>query len=131
MSESQSRYSIVERLTQKKLNIMSDKTKLKIIGKCKKEESGTKITFWPDDEIFSAIEFDYKVLETRFREIAFLNAGLKIDLDDKVKNKKQVFFAAGGLVEFVKWTNENKDILFLIFLQNILENKLFLFFLFQ
>ena len=87
------------------------KTKLKIIGKCKPSETGTKITFWPDAEIFSTIDFDYKVLETRFREISFLNAGLKIDLDDKIKNKKEEFFAAGGLIEFVKWVNKTKDIL--------------------
>ena len=87
------------------------KTKLKVIGKCKKEETGTKITFWPDEEIFSTVEFDYKVLETRFREIAFLNAGLKINLKDEVKDKRETFFAAGGLTEFVKWLNKSKEIL--------------------
>ena len=50
------------------------KTKLKVIGKCDKAEIGTKITFWPDEQIFSTVVFDYKVLETRFREIAFLKA---------------------------------------------------------
>ena len=87
------------------------KTKLKIIGKCKKEDTGTTITFWPDPEIFSILDFDYKVLETRFREIAFLNAGLKIKLIDENKSKTEDFYAAGGLVEFVKWINSKKDIL--------------------
>ena len=77
------------------------KTKLKVTGKT--NDTGTIITFWPDPEIFSTIDFDYKVLETRFREITFLNAGLKINLYDKTQNKKQEFFAAGGLIEFVKW----------------------------
>lgn len=86
------------------------KTKLKIIGSCG-NESGTKIIFWPDAEIFSTVEFDYKVLETRFREIAFLNSGLKINLNDEVKNKKEEFFAAGGLIEFVKWINKSKDVM--------------------
>jgi len=86
------------------------KTKLKIIGKCDKKDTGTKIIFWPDDKIFSILEFDSKILETRFREIAFLNPGLKIDLNDKVKNKKQEFFAAGGLIEFVKWVNKSKEV---------------------
>jgi len=85
------------------------KTKLKIIGNC--NDTGTKVTFWPDSEIFSVIDFDSKILETRFREIAFLNAGLKINLDDEIKNKKMEFFAVGGLMEFVKWINKSKDIL--------------------
>ena len=48
---------------------------------------------------------------TRFKEIAFLNAGLKIVLIDKIKDKKEEFFAAGGLMEFVKWLNRTRDIL--------------------
>ncbi|MFH1608005.1 MAG: DNA topoisomerase (ATP-hydrolyzing) subunit B [archaeon] len=87
------------------------KTKLKIIGKCNNRETGTKITFWPDEEIFSVLDFDYKILENRFREVAFLNAGLKINLEDKIKNKKEEFFAAGGLIEFVKWLNKSKEVL--------------------
>ncbi len=86
------------------------KTKLKIVGKCD-NETGTKIIFWPDPEIFSTVEFDSKILETRFREITFLNAGLKINLEDKIKNKKEEFFAAGGLIEFVKWVNKSKEIM--------------------
>jgi len=86
-------------------------TKLKVIGKVDSDKSGTKVTFWPDEEIFSTINFDYKILETRFREVAFLNAGLKIDLSDKLKDKKEEFYAAGGLIEFVKWVNQSKDVL--------------------
>ncbi len=85
------------------------KTKLKVIGKS--NSTGTKIIFWPDDEIFSTLEFDYKVLETRFREVTFLNAGLKINLFDELKNKNQEFFSAGGLIEFVKWVNKSKEVL--------------------
>ena len=86
-------------------------TKLKVTGTCKKDESGTTITFWPDSEIFSTTVFDYKVLETRFREIAFLNSGIKIVLYDEEKDKREEFFAAGGLIEFVKWINKSKDAL--------------------
>lgn len=85
------------------------KTKLKIVGKSK--DTGTKVIFWPDPEIFSVLNFDSKVLETRFREITFLNAGLKIKLNDEVKNKKLEFLAVGGLIEFVKWVNQSKDVL--------------------
>ena len=85
------------------------KTKLEIIGKCDKNDTGTSVTFWPDGEIFSALDFDYKVLETRFREISFLNAGLRIFLHDDNKNKNEEFFASGGLMEFVKWMNKSKE----------------------
>ncbi|MEK6842218.1 MAG: DNA topoisomerase (ATP-hydrolyzing) subunit B, partial [Nanoarchaeota archaeon] len=87
------------------------KTKLAVIGTCPKEETGTKVTFWPDEEIFSIVKFDYSVLETRFREIAFLNAGLKISLIDETKNKKIEFLYSGGLIEFIKWVNESKEVL--------------------
>jgi len=83
--------------------------KLKEKGKSK--ITGTKITFWPDPEIFSTVTFDSKVLETRFREIVFLNAGLKIVLIDEAKGKREEFFASGGLIEFVKWLNKSKEVL--------------------
>ncbi len=83
--------------------------KLKVSGKS--THTGTRITFWPDGEIFSTLNFDYKVLETRFREVTFLNAGLRIDLIDETKNKTQEFYAAGGLIEFVKWINKSKEVL--------------------
>lgn len=85
------------------------KTKLEVSGKS--TETGTIITFWPDPDIFSTVNFDYKVLETRFREIVFLNAGLRIDLIDEIKNKKEEFYSSGGLIEFVKWLNESREVL--------------------
>ena len=84
-------------------------TKLKVIGNA--EGTGTKITFWADDEIFSTTNFDFKTLETRFREITFLNAGLNIELRDEIKDTKQEFFSTGGLIEFVKWINKSKEVL--------------------
>ncbi len=87
------------------------KTKLTVVGNCPRDETGTTVTFWPDDEIFSSVKIDYSVLETRFREIAFLNAGIKISLFDEAKNKKIDFFYSGGLVEFIKWVNESKEVL--------------------
>jgi DNA gyrase subunit B len=85
------------------------KTKLKVVGKCNEKETGTTITFWPDEEIFSTVDFDYKVLEVRFREISFLNPDLKIILYDEAKDKKEEFFSSGGLIEFVKWLNKTKE----------------------
>ena len=86
------------------------KTKLKVVGKSS-NGTGTKVTFWPDDEIFSTVDFDYSVLETRFREITFLNPGLKIILIDEGKNKTKEFYASEGLIGFVKWINKSKEVL--------------------
>ena len=82
---------------------------LKVIGECPKNETGTNITFFPDDSIFSTTKFDFSILETRFREIAFLNKGVKIELVDEASKKKEVFHYEGGLVEFVKWVNKSKE----------------------
>jgi len=82
---------------------------VKVIGSCEKSETGTTITFNPDETIFSVTAFDFSILQTRFREIAFLNKGLKITLIDEVNDKKEVFLYEGGLVEFVKWLNKSKE----------------------
>jgi DNA gyrase subunit B len=87
------------------------KTKLEVIGKYEGDSSGTSVIFWPDNEIFSTVDFDYKVLETRFREITFLNPGLKILLRDEKENKKVEFYSADGLMEFIKWINKSKEVL--------------------
>jgi DNA gyrase subunit B len=82
---------------------------LKTGGDIEKSDTGTEITFYPDDTIFSTVKFDFGVLETRFREIAFLNKGLKIVLKDEASDKKEIFHYEGGLIEFAKWVNETKD----------------------
>jgi len=83
--------------------------KLKIIGDCDSKQTGTTITFTPDETIFSTTKFDFSVLETRFREIAFLNKGVKISLSDQITNKKEVFNYEGGLIDFVKWVNRTRN----------------------
>lgn len=82
---------------------------VKVIGDAEKSEHGTEVTFFPDESIFSTVKFDYSVLETRFREIAFLNKGLKIVLKDTGAQKQETFHYEGGLIEFVKWVNETKE----------------------
>ncbi len=84
---------------------------LKVIGEIPKNETGTEITFIPDDTIFSTTAFDFSVLQTRLREIAFLNKGLRIILKEEATNKKEIFHYEGGIIEFVKWVNKNKDAL--------------------
>jgi len=76
-----------------------------------RKKTGTKTVFYPDPEIFEEIEFSYNVLASRMRELAFLNPGLQIDIIDQAKDKKESFLSRGGLVEFVKYLNENKNAL--------------------
>ncbi len=83
---------------------------VKVIGNTESKDTGTEVTFMPDDSIFSTTKFDFSVLETRFREIAFLNKGVKIILKEE-GGKKETFFYEGGLVEFVKWVNQSKEAL--------------------
>ncbi len=82
-------------------------SKLTIIGKS--TNTGTKITFKPDKGIFSKIEYSYDILSQRLRELAFLNKGLKIKLEDERTDKEAVFEFAGGVVSFVEYLNKNKN----------------------
>jgi len=82
-------------------------TKLEIVGNA--NETGTKITFYPDDEIFAGKTFDYHILKKRLQELAFLNKGLRIRLVDKRTGKEDVFQYDGGIIEFVKYINRNKN----------------------
>ena len=86
--------------------------KLEKIGESNK--TGTKVRFVADDTIFETQEFDYEVLETRFREMAFLTKGLKINFEDQrdpENIKKSSFCFEGGLKSFVEFLNKNKECL--------------------
>ena len=86
-------------------------TKLKVIGRSSR--TGTKITFRPDPEIFEVINFNFDIIAHRLRELAFLNAGVRIDLKDKREPGKEISYKYnGGIIEFVKHLNKNKDVLF-------------------
>lgn len=84
-------------------------TKLEIIGTS--TETGSITEFMPDDQIFDDIEFDYDTLNYRFREMAFLNKGLKIQLEDKRKGREKTntYCYEGGIKEFIKYQNKNKE----------------------
>ena len=84
---------------------------VEIIGEC--VDHGTIITFYPDDSIFETVNFNYNTLMNRFRESAFLNKVITITLEDKRNGKEQInrFHFEGGLKEFVKYINENKEVL--------------------
>jgi DNA gyrase subunit B len=72
------------------------------------EEHGTKIFFSPDAEIFEEVDFDYETVSQRLRELAFLNKGIRITLDDEREDKKQEFLYEGGIKSFVEYLNRNK-----------------------
>ena len=82
---------------------------LKQIGKSNK--TGTKVRFLADDTIFETLEYDYEILENRFREMAFLTKGLRITIEDQrgEEPQKADFCFEGGLVSFVEYLNRNKD----------------------
>jgi DNA gyrase subunit B len=82
---------------------------LKVVGKT--EKRGTKIHFLPDRTIFNTIEFTYDILTRRMRELAFLNAGLRIQLEDERSDKKDDFLYEGGIVSFVEYLNRRHSVL--------------------
>ena len=84
---------------------------LKRIGNSNK--TGTTVRFLADDTIFETLEYEYEVLENRFREMAFLTKGLKITIEDKREGKEQKaeFCFEGGLISFVEFLNKNKEAL--------------------
>jgi len=79
---------------------------LQVTGKSRK--TGTKITFKPDAEIFTELEFSFDTLSQRLRELSFLNAGLKISIVDERSDKSHDFQYKGGIVSFVQHLNRNK-----------------------
>ncbi|NPD30944.1 DNA topoisomerase (ATP-hydrolyzing) subunit B [Eggerthellaceae bacterium zg-1084] len=95
--------------------------KLHEVGKSR--HTGTKVKFWPDEQVFTETTvFDYQTLQSRLREMAFLNKGLKIELVDEratvapaedgtLAYRSETFKFANGLVDFVKYVNEGRDVL--------------------
>jgi DNA gyrase subunit B len=79
--------------------------------KGKKDRRGTRVTFYPDKEIFTTMEYSFDTLSQRFRELAFLNKGITINFEDQRSSKKHEFKYTGGIVSFVKFLNQNKDVL--------------------
>jgi DNA gyrase subunit B len=80
---------------------------LEIVGETKSR--GTQITFLPDGEIFETTEFSFDVLSQRLRELAFLNAGVRIKINDERTEKEHNFFYEGGIRSFVEYLNKNRN----------------------
>jgi DNA gyrase subunit B len=88
--------------------------KLKVIGECEPEKTGTRVQFKPDGTIFEDTVFDYDTLKTRLRETAFLTKGLRIVLQDdrESQEQKKEFHYEGGIKEFVTYLNKSKEALY-------------------
>lgn len=88
--------------------------KLKVAGACEPERTGTKVSFYPDGEIFEDLIFDYDTLKQRFREMAFLTRGLRIVLRDwrGEELREHTFHYEGGIKEFVVYLNRSKTPLY-------------------
>jgi len=84
-------------------------TDLKVIGRSK--DTGTKITFRPDEEVFETVEFNFDILSNRLRELSFLNKGLTISIEDERADKRNTFRYEGGISSFVTHLNKNKNTL--------------------
>lgn len=97
---------------------------LEITGEMVSGETGTTTTFLPDPEIFDETVFDYDILSSRLRELAFLNKGLRISLtDEREDGQAESFMYEGGISEYVKYMNRNKDVLHeeVIYIEEIAE----------
>lgn len=83
------------------------------LAKCgETSNQGTQVSFKPDTEIFEETEYDFDILSSRLRELAFLNKGIKITLTDKrEEGKEEVYHYEGGIKEFVSYLNRNKEVL--------------------
>ncbi|MES0349952.1 MAG: DNA topoisomerase (ATP-hydrolyzing) subunit B [Desulfobacteria bacterium] len=82
------------------------KTALEVIGKTNR--TGTRIHFRPDPEIFKNIDFSFDIISQRLRELAFLNKGLRILLEDERTDKKKEYYYKGGIVSFVEYLNKGR-----------------------
>ena len=82
---------------------------LYVKGDCDPKESGTSVTFWPDDSIFTETVYSYDTLKLRIRELAFLNKGIKIELIDDRTGADEIFHYEGGIVSFVEYLNKAKE----------------------
>ena len=78
---------------------------LPVVGTCRKADTGTKITFYPDPAIFETIEFKPETIRKKLKEIAFLNKNLKITFTDKINNDEKVYLEEFGIKSFVSYLN--------------------------
>lgn len=84
---------------------------IKIVDDVDVDDTGTKIRFWPDEEIFTETTvYEYDILQSRIRELAFLNKGIEINLHDERTDASNSFMFQGGIVSFVEYLNRNRTV---------------------
>jgi DNA gyrase subunit B len=85
---------------------------VKEIGTVNKKDTGTKVTFMPDSEIFTAsTKFKFSTLAERMRELAYLNKNISISIKDEIEGDDETYHFKGGILEFVKYLDENRNVL--------------------
>ena len=84
---------------------------LPVVGKCNKSDTGTKVTFYPDDTIFETIHFKPETICKKLKEIAFLNKNLKLVFIDKVNDVKKVYCEEFGIKSFVSYINREASVI--------------------
>ncbi|SET23012.1 DNA gyrase/topoisomerase IV subunit B [[Clostridium] polysaccharolyticum] len=84
---------------------------LPVVGKCKKSDTGTKVTFYPDASIFETVEFKSEVIQKKLKEIAFLNKNLKINFTDEFTGTTTTYLEEYGIKSFVRYLNRDAEVL--------------------
>ncbi|MCQ2506260.1 MAG: DNA gyrase subunit B [Lachnospiraceae bacterium] len=82
--------------------------KLPVVGKCPKNDTGTKVTFYPDPAIFENVDFKPETISKKMKEMAFLNKGLTLVFDDKINGTKQTFYESQGIKSYVDFLTVNQ-----------------------
>jgi len=97
------------KIYQQKFSIGKPTSELETLGDCDPKDTGTAVKFLPDSEIFPDITFSFELLSSRLRELAFLNKGTYISIEDERDGKKNEFHYEGGIISFVEFLNKNKN----------------------
>ncbi|HAU84630.1 MAG TPA: DNA topoisomerase IV subunit B [Lachnospiraceae bacterium] len=84
---------------------------LPVVGKCKKSDTGTKVTFYPDTAIFETVEFKSEVIQKKLKEIAYLNKNLKINFTDEFTGTTTTYLEEYGIKSFVSYLNRDTEVL--------------------
>lgn len=84
---------------------------LPVVGTCKKSDTGTKVTFYPDPTIFETVEFKPETIRKKLKEIAFLNKNLKINFVDKINGDERVYLEEFGIKSFVSYLNREATVI--------------------
>ena len=104
------------KIFQQEYSLGKPTTEVTVIGQTSPDDHGTEITFHPDGSIFTTTIYQYEILAARLRELAFLNKGVKLVLEDLRKDengntKKEEFYSTEGLKEFIDYLEVSKDVL--------------------